>query len=523
MKKILATILALVLALGLTATVWAEGDGTASGNMTGVEFLAKAKDGVITLTGDVTLTSTLEITNGNNVTIDLNGNTVTSSLSTAIKVFNGYLTVKNTANTSGKISATGEAFRLVGNNNPATWESASTPAELVIEKGVEVESSADCSVYLYGKGAKVDVYGKLVSKGIYATIQGQGTIDNRQNNSGTEIFIHEGAEVIHTGASGAIYHPQVGTLTVMGGTITGGDVAVEIRRGTLNISGGTFTSNSTTFVCMPNTSPTSGSTASGVAVAIAPHGAVGELGKEVKVNITGGTFNGIYGLYQADPDNRTEQGVNIDIDVSDGKFVSTGTYTQGDTVYGAAVYSEDVTNFISGGTFSNSVSGYVVSGLNYEAVNGGEYTYHGDINSAVAAAGANGKIKNLKETPAQGSNHDVILKDGDTVVTTLRTSAASVDLPTLTKTGYTFKGWKDDGGKVHMGTFTLPSQAATDSFHLTAVWSSNSYYYYPSTSDTTTSTTTKGSPKTFDAGVGIYAVTAVLSVTGMAWTAKKRH
>ena len=50
-----------------------------------------------------------------------------------------------------------------------------------------------------------------------------------------------------------------------------------------------------------------------------------------------------------------------------------------------------------------------------------------------------------------------------------------------------------------------------------------SYYYYPSTSDTTTSTTTKGSPKTFDAGVGIYAVTAVLSVTGMAWTAKKRH
>ena len=48
------------------------------------------------------------------------------------------------------------------------------------------------------------------------------------------------------------------------------------------------------------------------------------------------------------------------------------------------------------------------------------------------------------------------------------------------------------------------------------------YYYYPSTSDTTTSTTTKGSPKTFDAGVGIYAVTAILSVTGMAWTAKKR-
>ena len=60
-----------------------------------------------------------------------------------------------------------------------------------------------------------------------------------------------------------------------------------------------------------------------------------------------------------------------------------------------------------------------------------------------------------------------------------------------------------------------------DTNRLTAVWSSNSYYYY--SPSTTTPDTTKGSPKTFDAGVGIYAVTALLSVTGMAWAAKKRH
>ena len=48
------------------------------------------------------------------------------------------------------------------------------------------------------------------------------------------------------------------------------------------------------------------------------------------------------------------------------------------------------------------------------------------------------------------------------------------------------------------------------------------YYYYNSTTTDTKTTDTKGSPKTFDAGVGIYVVTAVLSVTGMAWTAKKR-
>ena len=43
-------------------------------------------------------------------------------------------------------------------------------------------------------------------------------------------------------------------------------------------------------------------------------------------------------------------------------------------------------------------------------------------------------------------------------------------------------------------------------------------------SSTTTTTTTDGkkSPTTFDAGVGIYAVSAILSVTGMAWVGKKK-
>ena len=124
-------------------------------------------------------------------------------------------------------------------------------------------------------------------------------------------------------------------------------------------------------------------------------------------------------------------------------------------------------------------------------------------------------------------------------------SKDNFELPTPTRSGYTFKGWKIalHGGEQipgFNGTYTseqvkdivfaevatdggIANNRFSDGAYLTAVWSANSYYYYPSTSDTTTSTTTKGSPKTFDAGVGIYAVTAVLSVTGMSWTAKKRH
>ena len=47
-------------------------------------------------------------------------------------------------------------------------------------------------------------------------------------------------------------------------------------------------------------------------------------------------------------------------------------------------------------------------------------------------------------------------------------------------------------------------------------------YYYNSTTTDTKADGTKGSPKTFDAGVGIYALTAVLSVTGMACVGKKK-
>ena len=550
MKKLLATILALVMALGLCTAAWAENEEVKGVGTADALAAAVAAGGKIKLTENITLTSTLEITNGKNVTIDLNGNTVTSSLSTAIKVSNGYLTVKNTANTSGKISATGEAFHLAGNTDATTWATTSTPAELVIMKGVEVESESDCCIFMYGKGAKADVAGKLTSKGQYATIQGQGTISATKNNGGTEIIIRDDAEISQSNPDDrvAIYHPQIGTLTVTGGTVTGGASAIEIRRGTLIISGGVLASTSTTYACAPNITPTNGSTMSGVAVAVAPHGAVGDLGSELSVNVSGGTFKGIYGFGQGDPDNYAKNNtVKVNLKVTAGDFTSTGTCVIEGTTYGGAIFSEQCTNFVSGGTFSNSVDPtYLADGLKYEVCAGGKYSYYSDFDSAAAAAAA-GRDEVIK---VGNSNTGVVpfhidYADGTGVKPALRISKDNFELPTPTRSGYTFKGWKIalHGGEQipgFNGTYTseqvkdivfaevatdggIANNRFSDGAYLTAVWSANSYYYYPSTSDTTTSTTTKGSPKTFDAGVGIYAVTALLSVTGMAWTAKKRH
>lgn len=261
-------------------------------------------------------------------------------------------------------------------------------------------------------------------------------------------------------------------------------------------------------------------------------------------------------------------GVNATINVADstvqvGKIVlndesiSTTVNTTGKTVlnlsagqYGAIEKTSDgngIVGNITGGTFSNSVNPtYLTDGLKYEVCAGGKYSYYSDFDTAAAAATADGhEVIKVGNSGTGVVPFYIDYADGTGVKPALRMSKDNFELPTPTRSGYTFKGWKVldcDGTRVLFAgplsseevkskifAETVAGDGAevradySDGVTLIAVWSSNSYYYYPSTSDTTTSTTTKGSPKTFDAGVGIYAVTALLSVTGMAWAGKKRH
>ncbi len=65
----------------------------------------------------------------------------------------------------------------------------------------------------------------------------------------------------------------------------------------------------------------------------------------------------------------------------------------------------------------------------------------------------------------------------------------------------------------HFSSYVLVPTTVSTGRHYSAVLANKA-------ADTTTEA--KSSPKTFDAGVGIYAVSAVLSVTGMAWVGKKK-
>ena len=169
---------------------------------------------------------------------------------------------------------------------------------------------------------------------------------------------------------------------------------------------------------------------------------------------------------------------------------------------------------INDGNFSNT-SQYVIMNWHQATINNGTFQ-------------ANGTAEAVLFT----SKYEGATADGELTVnngTFIRTS----DAQKMIRDYYDYYDEDNKGtAAISGGTFKDAEGKAVDvSAYLVAGKQQNSdgsvgnksYYYYPSTSDTTTSTTTKGSPKTFDAGVGIYAVTAVLSVTGMAWTAKKRH
>lgn len=92
-----------------------------------------------------------------------------------------------------------------------------------------------------------------------------------------------------------------------------------------------------------------------------------------------------------------------------------------------------------------------------------------------------------------------------------------------TRSGYVFAGWYTDEACTAAYDFTKP---VTDSVTLYAKWEAAPRYYYNSGTTTDTDNADenkKGSPKTFDPGAGIYAVSVALSLTGTAWICRKRH
>lgn len=230
------------------------------------------------------------------------------------------------------------------------------------------------------------------------------------------------------------------------------------------------------------------------------------------------------------------------------------TYTAiiaGGTFDGNVVNNKSTT--ITGGTFSGQVqnSGVIENGQfngavnNYEGtIKGG--TFYGSVKNSgecdlgtpfhigtISGGTFNGTVTNEAAGRISGGTFNGSLdgtfytvafeSNGGTAVPNQKYANTPVTAPTVSRAGYTLVGWYTDEACTAAYDFTQP---VTDSVTLYAKWEAAPRYYY--NSGTTTDTDNgdedkKGSPKTFDPGAGIYAVSAALSLTGTAWIGRKRH
>ena len=202
-----------------------------------------------------------------------------------------------------------------------------------------------------------------------------------------------------------------------------------------------------------------------------------------------------------------------------------GLYTVKNDDYGVMV--------INGGVFTNSVAGAgAVLNWNDLTINGGTFTGASAVRTLKSGSSdfETGKSQIKNGTFNGGIDTLDGYKTGITIAVTGGTFSTDVteylaEGKILQKNGDTYTAVTNSG--ITSGTYTseptVPSgYKATKNDDGTWTVSKVSYYYYQPTTDTKT-TDTKGSPKTFDAGIALYVGMALTSAAGVAFVGKKRE
>ena len=207
---------------------------------------------------------------------------------------------------------------------------------------------------------------------------------------------------------------------------------------------------------------------------------------------------------------------------------SNGTNANAATVFNKTVYlrgSNQTKRCIEAGTYNGTVenTGSITGGTFYGTVRNQKNSMGLNITGSVTGGTFYGPIVN-EVGPGQVTGGTFAVRfdtgDGTKPEPELVPWNDKVLRPTSDpeKSGHTFVGWYLGDEKYNFDTpITAP-------LTLTAEWekvpSSGGYYYYPTT-DTKTDDT-KGSPKTADPGVALYAALSLLSLTGLTCATKKR-
>ena len=436
MKKVLATILALVMAIGLCSVSWATESAVTPVTATTTEL----GDGSYIVNGEVTLTGgALTVKPGAAVTLELAaGSKLTNKDGSHTIINNGTLTITGTGtvdNVSHGCAALYNAPGATATLNGGTFDRSH-------EAGASTGNNGGNSYYT------IKNFGTItVNPGV--TVQQDGTANGGTTGKYSSLFANGWYDITTAGQSGKEpAHSSDAVLVINGGTFKGGlNTVKNDDAGKLTINDGTFTN-------------------------IAQH-AVFNVNE---ATIKGGNYT-MSGddsvLYNRKYDNANDKGQMT---------IENGVFKAKDGVPAIKIADENSKPSVTGGTFSSDVSDFVDSQPVAQR-NNGEYVV--GTSAVVSAANTDGSITIVEGNDAQLTG----VNPGVKVV--VRGSAVSVNGTRVTN---------DD-----VNGYTVPSH----------------YYYYPTT-DTKTNDT-KGSPKTFDAGIALYVGMALTSAAGVAFVGKKRE
>ena len=529
MKKLLATLMALAMTLTLCTVAFGDEKEVTDGASLKSAIETAADGDTIKLTDNVTIDSQIVI--DKTITIDLGGKTLTSTWvmpSDAGGEGRYALLAKNTLTVQNGTFAAGQA-RALGAYGNLTLTGATITSELT--------GGHACVAFCTNNGSCVITN---------STLQGDYGFANFANAATITI---SGGKI--AGRSCGLYHNGTNhglNLTVTGTTITGGATAEGV--GTATDTTGVYVSGSLTTTATNN----------GVNQQVALTNCTVSAATAVEVKFTDLTLTNCNLTATAEPQYNqnnngatssgfaviaTDNKVNHATPSPVGKItIKGGTY---DGIVGLSSFKNqqvpegvvETDYVISEGNFSNPVNPtFLADGYDYEVRTSGDtpYSYHKTFDEAMEVAETDGgTVTNLEQAGDHCATFTIAYNDGTNRTVAIYSSMTNPDIPMLVRDGYTFKGWMlaDMGQSTPVGPLSVEevkkmvaedTNRFSDGVSLTAVWEKiPARYYYNSTTTTDTKKDEgKTSPKTFDAGMGIYTLTAVLSVTGMAYVGKKK-
>ena len=451
---------------------------------------------------------------------------------------------QNSGSKSFAIDLDGHTWTYTGTNtNCAAFQINYSDVTLTVKNGTVVSNSMVGLIpSAMGGTIKYDNAG-LVFEDVTMTANGHSGIETNGNNTNDTVKLVNSELNVPNGFG--IYFPSSGKLAIENSTINAKTMGVQVCAGSLEITGDSAIN--VTGDPVPKTE-NDGAIQDGAAISIVNRTGYKGLGK---IEVTGGTFkaNGTNAAIKAynwannteaeftAKDNVAVTGGAFSNDVKD--YVAKGSTTANITTSGETTYyvgketveaaaakapsgstvtvtqgDAELKNVPSGVTVKNTNTGNVTvnGGTKVTKDNENGYTvprsYYYYPSTPGITAELNGTNKSATDYP--GGDYGLVFRS-TTAFSTFQ--GVQVDGKTLAKSNYTAE---EGSTVVYLKAAYLKTLAAGK--HTITILSTAG-----NTSMDFTIGGKSSSPKTFDAGIGIYAVTAVLSVTGMAWTAKKRH